>query len=46
MQGNGNAKTSASAGKNGRKKQIGSIVVAKFISEKGNKDLWSIKLEV
>lgn len=39
-------KTSAFAGKNGRKKQIGSILKAKFISKKGNKGLWSIKLEV
>jgi hypothetical protein len=46
MQGSGKVKTSACAGKNGRKKQIGSIVVAKFVSEKGNKDLWSINLEV
>jgi hypothetical protein len=46
MQGSGKVKTSASAGKNGRKKQRGSIMIAKFRSEKGNKDLWVIKLEV
>jgi hypothetical protein len=46
MQGNGEVKTSASAGKNERKKHIGSIMIAKFISEKGNRDLWNIKLEV
>jgi len=41
----GRQKLSASAGKNGRKKQKGSIMIAKFISEKGNRDMWSTKLK-
>ena len=41
VQGSGTAKTSGSAGKNGRKEHKGSIMISKFISEKGKKGLWS-----